>query len=62
MYVGLRGVLGAARIVDASHDNTKILRTATVSQKHKTMVFTFQRWVLFFLMQSPYLTIFFFLN
>eukprot|EP01087_Luapelamoeba_hula_P016073 TRINITY_DN4908_c0_g2_i3.p1 TRINITY_DN4908_c0_g2~~TRINITY_DN4908_c0_g2_i3.p1 ORF type:complete len:1115 (-),score=138.63 TRINITY_DN4908_c0_g2_i3:111-3455(-) len=42
-YIGLADIFGSARLVDASHNGSRIIRTATVSQKSKVMVLTFRK-------------------
>jgi hypothetical protein len=41
VYFNLTGIVGKNQIVDASHDNSKVVRTATISQKYKLMTLTF---------------------
>eukprot|EP01114_Cavostelium_apophysatum_P003574 TRINITY_DN1353_c0_g2_i5.p1 TRINITY_DN1353_c0_g2~~TRINITY_DN1353_c0_g2_i5.p1 ORF type:complete len:1245 (+),score=388.40 TRINITY_DN1353_c0_g2_i5:191-3925(+) len=43
MYFNLSGVVGDNKIVDGSHDNSDLVRTATISQKYKLMTLTFHR-------------------
>jgi Stealth protein CR2, conserved region 2/Stealth protein CR3, conserved region 3/Stealth protein CR4, conserved region 4/Stealth protein CR1, conserved region 1/LNR domain len=43
MYVNLTSTVGDNRIVDGSHDNADLVRTATISQRHKIMTLTFHR-------------------
>jgi len=43
MYFNLSGIIGNNTITDGSHDNGELVRTATISQKHKVMVLTFHR-------------------
>jgi hypothetical protein len=45
LYIDLRYVMGVnnRRLVDANHDNAALVRTATISQRHKVMVLTFHR-------------------
>ncbi|KAL6078212.1 N-acetylglucosamine-1-phosphate transferase subunits alpha and beta [Balamuthia mandrillaris] len=42
-YVGLSGLVHEARIVDGSHEDSDLIRSATISQKHKLMTLTFHR-------------------
>ena len=39
----MSGIVSDHRIVDGSHDNAELVRTATISQKHKIMTLTFHR-------------------
>eukprot|EP01116_Phalansterium_solitarium_P014565 TRINITY_DN3229_c0_g1_i1.p2 TRINITY_DN3229_c0_g1~~TRINITY_DN3229_c0_g1_i1.p2 ORF type:complete len:1966 (-),score=685.19 TRINITY_DN3229_c0_g1_i1:6465-12362(-) len=41
VYFNLSGVVGEHKITDGSHDNAVLVRTATISQKHKIMTLTF---------------------
>jgi hypothetical protein len=43
MYIDLAPVLDTLQIVDGSHDNSDIVRTATISQKHKTMTLVLRK-------------------
>ena len=43
MYIDLAPVLGTLQIVDGSHDNSDLVRTATISQKHKTMTLVLRK-------------------
>jgi len=43
VYFNLSGVVGEHKIIDGSHDNADLVRTATISQKHKIMTLTFHR-------------------
>jgi UDP-N-acetylglucosamine-lysosomal-enzyme len=43
MYFNLSSIIGNNTITDGSHDNGEIVRTATISQRHKIMVLTFHR-------------------
>jgi len=43
VYFNLSSVVGDHKIVDGSHDNADLVRTATISQKHKIMTLTFHR-------------------
>ncbi len=45
MYIDLASIIGSARITDGNHDNSDLVRTATISQKHKTMTLTFKKYV-----------------
>lgn len=36
-------IIGSGRVVDGSHDNIAIVRSATISQKYKIITFTFHR-------------------
>lgn len=41
VYFNLSGVVEQHKITDGSHDNAVLVRTATISQKHKLMTLTF---------------------
>jgi UDP-N-acetylglucosamine-lysosomal-enzyme len=43
MYLNLTTIVGEGVITDGSHDNADLIRTATISQKHKVMTLTFHR-------------------
>jgi hypothetical protein len=43
MYIDLAPALGTLQIVDGSHDNSDLVRTATISQKHKTMTLVLRK-------------------
>lgn len=43
MYIDLAPVLDTLQIVDGSHDNSDIVRTATISQRHKTMTLVLRK-------------------
>jgi hypothetical protein len=43
MYFNLSGIVRDGKIIDGSHDNAVLIRTATISQKNKVMTLTFHR-------------------
>lgn len=43
MYFNLSAIVRDGKIVDGSHDNAALIRTATISQKNKVMTLTFHR-------------------
>lgn len=42
-YFNFTPFVGSSKILDGSHDNTDLVRTATISQKSKLMIMTFHR-------------------
>lgn len=43
VYFNLTNIVGDRKIIDGNHDNADLVRTATISQKYKTMTLTFHR-------------------
>jgi len=50
VYFNLSNVVGNSSITDGSHDNSNLVRTATISQKYKIMTLTFHK-------DQPYQTV-----
>ncbi|PRP75089.1 hypothetical protein PROFUN_03925 [Planoprotostelium fungivorum] len=42
-YLNLSEVIGTGRVSDGSHDNIVLIRSSTISQKHKIITFTFHK-------------------
>eukprot|EP01117_Protostelium_nocturnum_P010349 TRINITY_DN3721_c0_g1_i2.p1 TRINITY_DN3721_c0_g1~~TRINITY_DN3721_c0_g1_i2.p1 ORF type:complete len:1019 (-),score=326.23 TRINITY_DN3721_c0_g1_i2:164-3220(-) len=42
-YFNLTKIIGKGKVLDGSHDNTELIRTATISQKHRIITLTFNR-------------------